>query len=374
MKRKKTFQRVLLLENKKIVLHMRYVMSMGNMVFRENNERAEQIMEIKKDKLYYEDNIMVSVVILSHNHEKYIRQTLESVLMQKTDFRYEILVGDDASSDATPQILEEYAHAYPDIFTIFLREKNIGATRNSYEILSYVKGKYIASLDGDDFWTDEEKLQVQVDFLESHPEFIGCSHRCLIVDERCKPTKMNALPWVSEKKIFGLRDFKGAILPGHPSTMMKRNIFVTPQYDYSIIYKAHPMICDRTTALIFLSQGNFYIMKRCMGAYRFRLKRNAGNLTSRLYLDDDDPIRMDYLYTCRLQQYAKEVLKSNGGFDDRKRNLFVSAVCRFVVHRDKRAMETAKMIFNEAEDSVSYIFSFPVIILQKLWTKMRLHF
>lgn len=328
----------------------------------------------KQDTLRCEQHeaydVKVSVIVLTYNHGKYIRRAIESALMQRTDFHYEILVGDDASTDATPHILQEYAEKYPEKFRLFLREKNLGASRNGYELAVNARGKYIANLDGDDFWTDEEKLQIQSDFLDSHPQYIGCSHKYTIVGEDDLPiSSAPTINWVSNKTVFKLKDFKGGILPGHPSTIMKRNIFINPKHDYSIIYKAHNMISDRTSSLITLALGDYYIMDRSMGVYRCRLKYGGDNLTSILYLTDKNAILNDYIFTCKLQEYAEQILLVNGGFETRKRELFVSAVFKAVVNRDSEQMKAAKKIFREARNSILYILLFPIIFFKKVVMK-----
>lgn len=91
---------------------------------------------------------MVSVIVPTYNHEKYIRKALDSILMQEVPFLYEILIGDDASCDETQDILHEYQERYPDKIRLFLHKENIGATRNSYELLTNAKGRYLATLEG----------------------------------------------------------------------------------------------------------------------------------------------------------------------------------------------------------------------------------
>ena len=125
----------------------------------------------------------ISVVVMTYFHEAYIAQCLDSILAQETDLRYEILVGDDASQDKTPEIIRDYAERYPDKIRPFLRTKNIGASRNDIDLMGKARGKYIAPLEGDDYWVSRHKLQRQWEFLEQHPEYIGCCGRCLMVDE-----------------------------------------------------------------------------------------------------------------------------------------------------------------------------------------------
>ena len=108
----------------------------------------------------------VSVLCATFNHEEYLRQTLDGFLSQKTDFPYEVLVNDDASTDGTAAILREYAEKYPEVIRPFYQEENLYSRRiNLYDVVFFpaVRGEYIAVCEGDDYWNDPEKLQLQVD-------------------------------------------------------------------------------------------------------------------------------------------------------------------------------------------------------------------
>ena len=114
---------------------------------------------------------LVSVVVMAYNIERYISEALESILMQRAPFDYEIVVGEDCSTDNTRGILKSYAERYPGRFKLILRERNLGLVANFRDALDSCSGKYIAMCDGDDYWTDPEKLRKQVGFLESRPEY-----------------------------------------------------------------------------------------------------------------------------------------------------------------------------------------------------------
>lgn len=125
----------------------------------------------------------VSVCTVTHNHGQYIRQCLEGILMQKTTFPIEVIIGEDCSTDNTREIIKEIASMHPDIIKPVYHDSNVGALRNIHEFcLPKAKGKYIALCEGDDYWTDEYKLQKQVDFLDQHPECSFCFHEYNIVD------------------------------------------------------------------------------------------------------------------------------------------------------------------------------------------------
>ena len=105
-----------------------------------------------------DENPCVSVTVLTYNHEKYIARALDSILMQKGAFSFEILIGDDASQDGTVKILKEYKEKYPQTIRLFLNTRNIGATKKSYQLLINAKGKYLATCEGDDYRTEPEKM------------------------------------------------------------------------------------------------------------------------------------------------------------------------------------------------------------------------
>jgi glycosyltransferase involved in cell wall biosynthesis len=117
---------------------------------------------------------LLSVLIITYNHEQYIEQTLKSVLTQKTAFPFEIVIGDDASTDGTRRLCEAYIKKYPHLIRLLPATKNLGVVPNYIRTLNACEGKYIAHLDGDDYWIDPNKLQKQVDRLESDPHLTIC--------------------------------------------------------------------------------------------------------------------------------------------------------------------------------------------------------
>lgn len=123
-----------------------------------------------------ENECMVSVSMITYNHEKYIAQAIESIVSQKTNFVFELVIGEDCSTDNTRNICISYQKKYPDIIRLRLPETNQGMMLNWINNINYGRGKYIALCDGDDYWIDPYKLQKQFDFMESNPDFALCSH------------------------------------------------------------------------------------------------------------------------------------------------------------------------------------------------------
>ena len=153
--------------------------------------------------------IKVSVVILTFNQAAFIGKTIESALNQTTNFDYEILVGDDFSTDGARDIILAYQNRYPDKVKAVLHSKNLGQNGlfNTIETLKLATGQYIAPLDGDDYWTDPTKLQKQVDFMDSHPDYSACFHNALITFEDGSPSVEVNPP--NQKKKIEMEDLIG---------------------------------------------------------------------------------------------------------------------------------------------------------------------
>ena len=133
-----------------------------------------------------EKPLFVSVCTITYNHAPYIRQCLDAILMQKTSFPFEMLIHDDASTDGTADIIREYEALYPDIIKPIYQTENQyskGITFTSKFNYERARGKYIAMCEGDDYWTDPLKLQKQVDFLETHPDYSICGGKYRLLEE-----------------------------------------------------------------------------------------------------------------------------------------------------------------------------------------------
>lgn len=125
----------------------------------------------------------VSVVSTTYNQEAYVRQTFDGFVAQQTDFPVEVVVIDDASTDRTPQIIREYAERHPRLFRPIFRSENVGYKTNLMSAFSAARGEYVAWCEGDDFWTDPNKLRKQVAFLDAHPKTVLCFHPVQVIWE-----------------------------------------------------------------------------------------------------------------------------------------------------------------------------------------------
>lgn len=213
------------------------------------------------------NDIMLSIYVATYNHENYIARALDSILMQKTKYKFEVLVGEDASTDNTREVLKEYEKKYPGFFTMFYREKNMyhSECNNSVDLMRRCTGKYIIALEGDDFWTDENKLEKQIDFLENHPEYIAVAHNCVVVDEESVP---NGEEYPECKDIdYTFEHYFSEIMPGQLATFMYRNYMIDDSFDSSIFDK-NLSPGDRLLYFSLLCNGKIYCMQEKMSAYR----------------------------------------------------------------------------------------------------------
>ncbi len=123
------------------------------------------------------ETMKVSVAMITYNHEKYIAQAIESILSQDVRFDYEIVIGEDLSTDRTRAVVMDFQRRYPDRIRLLLRDHNVGSVRNFADTIEACQGEYLALLEGDDYWICNNKLQMQVDFLDAHPEYAICCGR-----------------------------------------------------------------------------------------------------------------------------------------------------------------------------------------------------
>ena len=218
--------------------------------------------------------------MITYGHEIYIRQAIDSILMQKVSFKYEIIIGEDKSPDNTRDVLLEYKVKYPEIFNLLLRDENLGPTMNSYDVFMKCKGKYIAILEGDDYWTDPFKLTKQVEFLEQHQEYIGVAHKFNTVNKSGIIIN-NLLNMTTFKNVnYNMKNFLNNIFPLQIATLLFKNIFLETNNKYEIIYQASPVVGDITLVMVLLDMSDIFIMGDNMSAYRYVNEIGGTNCSS----------------------------------------------------------------------------------------------
>ena len=229
----------------------------------------------------------LSVIFITYNHKDYVEKALRSVLAQETDFPFEVVVGDDCSTDGTQDILKSIAAEYPEKIRLYLREENTGGrpTLNVYETTKRCTGEYLAYLEGDDYWTDTHKLQKQVDILENNKEYIAVTHDITMVDagneEITDPEILSIGDLYDWSGKFTYDDYcYSGKWPGHYATMVSRNIYKAENYDYTILYRASDFADDAVINLFLLMQGDIFRMDDKMSAWRYIKKTGGSNWNS----------------------------------------------------------------------------------------------
>lgn len=214
--------------------------------------------------------IGVSIICNTYNQVDYIEATIKSFLLQKTSFDYEILIHDDCSNDGTKEIIESYANKYPNIIYPIYEKENQYSKCNIDEKFQYprAKGKYIAYCEGDDFWIDENKLQKQYDYLESHNEINMSAHACMVIDADSLDLKYFIAP-ESKDKILTMKN----VIRGGAGYLGTNTLFFRRELCNKIIEVGEfNHISDYSMQLSGADPNGVYYFKECMSAYRFMSK------------------------------------------------------------------------------------------------------
>ena len=230
-----------------------------------NEDTLKQIDYIEKRSK--EIKPLVVIRSITYNHEPYLKDALEGFLRQKTCFPFIAIVHDDASTDKTADVLKEYAQKYPDIiFPIFEKEnqysKRDGSLTRIMDTACKVTGaKYVAMCEGDDYWTDYLKLQKQVDFLESNPDYSMCFHRMDVISQDGKKLEDNAFSHLEDREYKPDELFKVWTVPT-ASTLIRMKVFD------KIRRNPNFKIGDNRLWLCCALNGKLYCLKDIMGVYR----------------------------------------------------------------------------------------------------------
>ncbi len=270
--------------------------------------------------------LMVTIRCATYNHERFIRQCLEGFVMQRTNFRFEAVVHDDASTDGTAAIIREYAEKYPDII------KPIFETENQYSkhdgslrriMNAHTHGKYVALCEGDDYWIDPYKLQKQVDFLESHPDYVMCSHRWneyFESEKRLSPDIPGDVP--ADGLVYSLNDLVHGKWYFQPLTVVYRRSALDLAH-----YELYTPSKDITLFYALLTKGKGYCFADAMAVYRLHsggmwcgLNQDAQRLQDmRVKLAIYDVEQTSDAATYILQEFTKLISRS---WILRKRKMF----------------------------------------------------
>lgn len=228
------------------------------------------------------NDILVSIVCNTYNHEDYISDAIESFLMQKTNFKYEILIHDDASTDKTAEIIKEYEKKHPNIIKPIYQKENQHSKGVKFGKINRdrANGKYYALCEGDDYWTDPYKLQKQVDYLEKNPDCSVCVHAALMIDSESGKTIKKIRPSLQSRE-FSIEE----VIDGGGG-LFATNSMVYKRYMGSIrpdfYYKNKTSFSDYQLMILLALLGKVYFIDEDMSVYRYNV---PGSWSSRTFSD-----------------------------------------------------------------------------------------
>jgi glycosyltransferase involved in cell wall biosynthesis len=242
---------------------------------------------------------LVSICCISYNQSTYIRQCIEGFLFQKCNFNYEIIIHDDASTDDTRLIIEDYCKKYPGLFTPIFQDEN-QYSKGIKPIVRFVypraRGKYIALCEGDDYWTDPYKLQKQVDFLEANPEYIASFHNVKVETDIKNIHLYSDFSWNGidlKRDVYTMKDvIASPLMP--TCSILFRNTLQLPFPEWT----TNCMSGDMVLAMLITKNFKIKFFNECWGVYR----KHSGGITITHSGDKINANRI-YLYLRMLEHY-----------------------------------------------------------------------
>lgn len=327
------------------------------------------------------DEIMVSVLCLVYNQAKYLRKCLDGFVIQETNFNFEILIHDDASTDGSQDIIREYEEKYPDII------KPIYQTENQYSkqiligktyLYPRLKGKYVAYCEGDDFWCDEYKLQKQVDFMENHPECHLCLHRVQAINEDGSIASRQHPNFEMDTQVFSTEKLMSLL--GQHGYVFQTSSYMRRTEDVLEVSNNPPefvKICDvgDIVSLMFSGmKGSIYYIDDIMSCYRL------GSIGSWSQIMDNDRKKKLKHSQIMVRVFDSFFDYSNHKYDEllkKQRNTYYLDACALSCNNSKNAKvllkkENRHYLKKLSKKNIAYIFLCAYIpFFGKIYSKLK---
>lgn len=259
------------------------------------------------------DTPKVSICIITYNHEQYFEKCIENVLSQNINFEIEIIIGEDCSTDSTAKSVEKYALLYPEKIKAHIRPVNIGAKTNFLHCFFQCRGEFIVFIEADDYFTDKQKLQTQVDYLDANPNVSACFHNAQIIYEDDSNREPEFINLDSQKVLTETKDFfveKETWFMATASVMMRRK-YVEKLPDWFLNCKSG----DIPLYVILAEKGPIAYINKVMSVYRKNINgqsytdnvQSLDFIKNRIYmyskLNDYTHLKYDYLLKPILAEY-----------------------------------------------------------------------
>ncbi|EOF9308417.1 TPA: glycosyltransferase [Enterobacter cloacae] len=298
-------------------------------------------------------DIIISVCCITYNQESYIDNCIENILSQETSFKFEIIIGDDCSSDATRQKLETWKLKYPGKIKLIFNEKNLGPNGNILSVFHQARGKYIAFCEGDDYWIDNKKLQKQYDILKLNPDIDFCFHAAFMEQDGKRKLSFN---YGESIKILYIKDVLNVVGQFAPtaSYMFKRSI-----WEKLPTWFSECCIGDLFLELYSMSNGGIYLPQP-MSVYRV----NAVGSWSETIHNDIHKFTARHLNIAKHLQLAKlQFVKYDFEFNRKIANVYLNMCTRFIFEQEYQSFV---YYLNEA-NRINPIFT----AKQKLYNRLK---
>ena len=312
------------------------------------------------------NEIIVSVICVTYNHEPYIRDSIISVLKQEINFNIEILVGEDCSTDGSAAVLKDLQLMYPERIVVYYRKKNMGAIKNIQDLFLKAKGKYIIVLETDDFWIDSKKLEKQVMFLEKHKEYLAVGHRCIMVDDNNKPLGIR-FPECNGKQ-YDLSDFRKGKFPGQTTTLLFRNYY---RYNLGFPIALVKKDCylrgpgDLRRAFVLASNGKIAMLDDTMSIYRY-INHTGSSFTATQSKNPYHHLKYRYCFV----DYAKKYVKTSESIWSAEYLLFRDMLIYFLKYKNPEIKALTTKTLNNLQYPVKTVFFSMVYVMACLIRKI----
>jgi glycosyltransferase involved in cell wall biosynthesis len=269
--------------------------------------------------------VAVSVLVVTYNHARFVRQALDSALAQQLSQPFEILISEDCSTDGTREIVEEYAESHPHLVRLLLSERNLHSNEVVARGFRAAQGRYVALLDGDDYWTSDDKLHAQVAFLDGRPDITICFHNAQVVDERSRSTgRLWNVP--DQPEISGLHELLRGNFIATSSVVYRRAAVAEIPAWYDHFFP----VTDWPLHVLYAREGRIGYLDRTLGAYRL----HGGGLFSPLDERQKLEANADFyrrLRACSSGTLAAEIARG-------QRDYFLGWAQEFRRRRDRRML------------------------------------
>lgn len=269
----------------------------------------------------------VSICVVTYNHKNYIRECLDSLINQKVDFEFEIIVGDDASKDGTAEIVKEYGEKFPNLIFPVLHSKNIGGTMNYFSVHHRAQGEYICHIDGDDL-AFSGKLKKQAEFLDENLDHVVVWHREEVFNDE-RSLRQNSTPLLKDVvDVLNITQsdlLRYGTLGVHSSIMYRRKCVLN-------VENCKTEILDYHASVRFLDKGKAAVLSDVLGGYRYNKQKITASKTGQRL--KSSPIRC--LYLSDLRTFSRD-------YDYASNDLFINAFINFLI--DTKNMRSTALGF-----------------------------